>query len=78
LVHDVRELARLAGKIAPPVVIAIDELDKMEDPAKVRQLLRDIKGIFEVPQVHFLVSVSHEAARALYLGGLVPRRSPRQ
>ena len=38
-----------------------------------RALLRDIKGIFEVPNVHFLVSVSDEAARSLNLGALTGR-----
>jgi hypothetical protein len=73
LVNDFRALAQLAGEVAGRVVIAIDELDKMADPAAVRDLLRDIKGIFEVPRVHFLVSVSDEAARTLNLGALAGR-----
>jgi hypothetical protein len=70
LVNDFRALAEEAGKVAGRVVIAVDELDKMSDPTRVRALLRDIKGIFEVPRVHFLVSVSDEAARTLNLGAL--------
>lgn len=75
LVQDFRELVRLAGVATypAPVVVAIDELDKMTEHDKVRQLLRDIKGIFGVPNVYFLVSVSHEAARALNLNGLTER-----
>jgi hypothetical protein len=75
LIHDFRELTRLAGEAADPapVIIAVDELDKLTDHDKVRQLLRDIKGIFGVQNVHFLVSVSHEAARALNLNGLEER-----
>jgi KAP family P-loop domain len=73
LVNDFRALAEQAGVVAGRVVIAIDELDKMADPDRVRDLLRDIKGIFEVPQVHFLVSVSDEAARTLNLGALAGR-----
>jgi hypothetical protein len=74
LVHDFRALAELAGTTTGGrVVIAIDELDKMADPGKVRALLRDIKGIFEVPGVRFLVSVSDEAARNLSLGALTER-----
>ena len=38
-----------------------------------RQLLRDVKGIFGVENVYFLVSVSSEAARALNLNGLAER-----
>ena len=73
LVNDFRALAQEAGDVAGRVVIAIDELDKMEDGDAVRRLLRGIKGIFEVPHVHFLVSVSDEAARSLALGALEDR-----
>ena len=73
LVNDLRALAAEAGEVAGRVVIAIDELDKMSEPEKVRALLRDIKGIFEVPRVHFLVSVSDEAASSLTLGALTGR-----
>jgi hypothetical protein len=73
LVNDFRELAEECGRVTGSVVIAIDELDKMSDPDKVRDLLRDIKAIFEIPRVHFLVSVSDEAARTLSLGVLSER-----
>jgi hypothetical protein len=73
LVNDFRGLAEQAGEVTGRVVIAIDELDKMADPKGVTDLLRDIKGIFEVPRVHFLVSVSDEAARTLNLGALSGR-----
>lgn len=75
LVHDFRRLGRHTAEVVRPgrVVIAIDELDKMSDPDKVRALLRDIKGIFEIEGVQFLVSVSHEAARALRLSGNADR-----
>jgi hypothetical protein len=73
LIQDFRSLVAQAGLVTGMVVIAIDELDKISDPSRVRELLRDIKGIFEVPRVHFLVSVSHEAARALNLGAVLER-----
>jgi hypothetical protein len=73
LVNDFRALAEQAGEVAGRVVVAIDELDKMADPDRVRDLLRDIKGVFEVPRVHFLVSVSDEAARTLNLSALAGR-----
>ena len=44
-----------------PVVILIDELDKLSDLDRFRQLLRDIKSIFEIPGVTVLVSISEEA-----------------
>jgi hypothetical protein len=69
LVFDFRNLAEAIAKtVDGPVVIGIDELDKVETPEAVRSLLRDVKGIFEVTGVHFLVSVSEEAAAALHLG----------
>jgi len=51
----------------------IDELDKMIDPQRVTQLLRDIKGIFEVERAFTLVSISTEAARFLDLGAIKTR-----
>jgi hypothetical protein len=69
LVFDFRNLAEaIANTVSGPVVIGIDELDKVESPEAVRALLRDVKGIFEVAGVHFFVSVSEEAAAALHLG----------
>ena len=73
LVNEFRALAEETGRVTGGLVIAIDELDKMADPDKVRALLRDVKAIFEVPGVHFLVSVSDEAARNLSLGVLSER-----
>ena len=74
LVHDFQALATRASQLLTgPVVIAIDELDKMEDPERVRDLLRDVKGVFDVPGVHVFVSVSDEAVRELRLGAIEGR-----
>ena len=74
LVYELRALAEQAAEAADaPVVIAIDELDKIADTEAARALLRDIKGIFEIPGVHFLVSISYEAARTLELGAELGR-----
>ncbi|MCW2929791.1 MAG: hypothetical protein JWM19_753 [Actinomycetia bacterium] len=71
LVFDFRRLAELiVATTKGSLVIGIDELDKIDDPDAARKLLRDIKGIFEIPGVFFLVSVSEEAAGALQLGPL--------
>jgi hypothetical protein len=73
LVYDFRNLAGLvAATLGHPLIIGIDELDKIGDPKKTRRLLRDIKGIFELPNVFFLVSVSEEASAALRLGSQRP------
>ena len=70
LVFDFRRFAASVATVLRPLVIAIDELDKIDSPDTVRALLRDIKGIFEIPDVYFLVSVSDEAAAALHLGAM--------
>jgi KAP family P-loop domain len=73
-IHNFRSFAEaMADEVEGPVVIAIDELDKMSDPPRVAQLFRDIKGIFDIPGIYFLVSLSDEAARALDLGGVRTR-----
>lgn len=71
LIHNFRAfVCSIAEEVDGPVVIAVDELDKMADSRRVAQLLRDIKGIFDIPGVCFLVSISDEAARALDLGAV--------
>jgi hypothetical protein len=70
LVFEFRALAeRIVAVVGKPVVIGIDDLDKA-DPRQVRRLLADIRGIFEISGVHFLVAVSEEVAAALHLGPL--------
>jgi hypothetical protein len=69
LVNELRDILELAAEIFNGhVVVGIDELDKIHDPNDARRLLRDLKGIFEIEGVHFLVSVSDEARRTLELG----------
>lgn len=71
LVFDFRNLAEhIVATTGKQLVIGIDELDKIKDPDAVRNLLRDVKGVFEITNVFFLVSVSEEAAVALQLGSL--------
>ena len=74
LVHDFRRLAELLVSMTQePVVIGIDELDKIEEPEVVRNVLRDINGIFEIPGVFFLVSVSEAAAAGAQIESLLGR-----
>jgi hypothetical protein len=56
-----------------PLVLAIDELDKLESNDRAAQLLRDVKGVFDIDGVHILVSVSDEAARQFELGSVKQR-----
>ena len=65
--YMISEVVRLTRR---PVVIGIDELDKIHDPNDAKKLLRDIKGIFDIEGAHFLVSVSDEARKTLELGSL--------
>lgn len=74
LVYDFRYFLELVvNRTGRKVVIGIDELDKIHDIEQAKELLRDIKGIFDVNGVHFLVSVSDEAKKTLNLGALQER-----
>ncbi|MEV6823893.1 hypothetical protein [Amycolatopsis sp. NPDC051102] len=54
---------RHAG-IADGITVAIDELDKMLDPADVHEFVNDLKTVFTVDHTVFLVSVSEDALAA--------------
>jgi hypothetical protein len=74
LVFEFRRLAALiVTTMNRPLVIGIDELDKVGDREVVRQLLQGVGGVLEIPNVHFLVAVSEDAAAALQLGPLQVR-----
>ncbi|MDH5180375.1 MAG: hypothetical protein OEZ39_00770 [Gammaproteobacteria bacterium] len=74
LVYEFRNFIRLVSQsVSGPVVIGIDELDKLHDAETAKKLLRDIKGIFEVDGVHFFISVSDEARKTLNLGSILER-----
>jgi DNA polymerase III delta prime subunit len=55
------------------VVIAVDEVDKIADPAQAHELVNDIKGIFGIPGCLFLVSVSEDAMSAFERRGIPVR-----
>ncbi len=50
------------------IIVCIDELDKIVDPAELRNFIRRIKVIFEIPGVYYYLSLSEDALRAFYLG----------
>ena len=52
------------------VIVAIDELDKISDPADAQTFLNEIKGIFGVRWCLFLVSVSEDALTAFERRGI--------
>ncbi len=61
------------GGIIGRLVIAVDELDKIAEPAQAHELVNDIKGIFDVPNCLFLVSVSEDAMSAFERRGIPVR-----
>jgi hypothetical protein len=52
------------------VFIGIDELDKIGTPEQAERFLNEIKGIFGIPYVYFMVSVSDDALNAFERRGL--------
>ncbi|MEV3957436.1 MULTISPECIES: P-loop NTPase fold protein [Streptomyces] len=54
-------------------VIAIDELDRLGDDKQALGFLNEIKAIFGVPHVHYLISVSEDVGAAFVRRG-VPHR----
>jgi AAA ATPase-like protein len=71
LVFEFRSLAANAvSTLKKPLVICVDELDKLDDASQLKELIQDIKGIFEVTGTYFLVSISEEAASSLRAGML--------
>ncbi|MFD3678116.1 hypothetical protein [Streptomyces sp. NPDC058613] len=73
LIQNFRAFAEESATAVGRAVVCIDELDKISDASRLASLLRDIKGIFEVLGVFFLVSISDEAARTLELGSIRTR-----
>jgi hypothetical protein len=50
------------------IIVCIDELDKIVDAGELRNFIRRIKVIFEIPGVYYYLSLSEDALRAFYLG----------
>jgi hypothetical protein len=74
LVYDFRDIAALTARLlGRPVIVAVDELDKIDSLDEMRSLLRDIKGVFDIPGVSFLVSISDEALRSVHSGSFTER-----
>lgn len=68
VVHRIKH--RALGKLPSfEVIICIDELDKIIDQSELRNFIRRIKAIFEIPGVYYYASLSEDALQAFYLGG---------
>ena len=58
---------------AGPVIIGIDELDKIEGGDKAQAFLNDVKSVFGVEQCYFLISISEDALANFERRGLPVR-----
>lgn len=65
-----RDTAEYMYQHGERVFIGLDELDKIGSPEQAQRFLNEIKGIFGVPHVYFLVSVSDDALTAFERRGL--------
>jgi energy-coupling factor transporter ATP-binding protein EcfA2 len=57
----------------PAMIIAVDELDKIESADRAQQFVNEIKSIFAAPGTQFLVSVSEDALASFERRGLPVR-----
>jgi hypothetical protein len=58
---------------ALPIVIGIDELDKIADGAQAIELINSLKDLFHIRNTHFVVSVSQDALISFALRGVPVR-----
>jgi hypothetical protein len=61
IAHQFRTFVQALSDSGYRVVIAIDELDKVDDDEEVIRLLNDVKALFGIPNCYFLVAVSVSA-----------------
>lgn len=75
VVNDLKELlSAIARDSSPrPVIVAIDELDKMSSADHLVETINDLKDLFHVEGVHFVVSVSTDALSSFEQRGLPSR-----
>jgi hypothetical protein len=65
-----REVAADINRKGERVFIGVDELDKIGSAEKAERFLNEIKGIFGIPHLYFMVSVSDDALTAFERRGL--------
>ena len=69
IISDFRSLIE-SLPISKPIILAIDELDKMESPEEAESFLNDIKSIFGIRNCIYLISVSQSAMSRFERRGL--------
>ncbi|WP_144022998.1 hypothetical protein [Asanoa hainanensis] len=65
-----RDVTRIGDR---PVILGIDELDKMDKPEDVVAVVNSIKDLFHIRGVHVLVSVSTDAMHSFAARGVIVR-----
>ncbi|MEO3826296.1 P-loop NTPase fold protein [Actinomadura sp. B10D3] len=66
----IESLVALSNK---PVVICVDELDKLADPETAIDAINGIKDLFHIPRCHFVLSVSTDALHSFAARGVPVR-----
>lgn len=61
VVHEYREFLRAAARRYDQILIAIDELDKLESDDAAKKFLNSIKAVFGQEKVYYLISISENA-----------------
>lgn len=56
--------------VETPIVVGIDELDKLEADDRARSFINELKAVFSIPRCYFLVSVSEDALASFERRGL--------
>lgn len=72
VVHDLRQFIGLVAT-KQGVIVAVDELDKIEGAQEAQAFVNEIKGVFGVTGAQFLVSVSEDALASFERRGLPVR-----
>lgn len=75
LVVELRNLLRLFADTHPGnrLVVCIDELDKLDSPDHLVEIVNELKDLFHIQGVHFVVSVSTDALESFERRGLPSR-----
>lgn len=74
LTAGLRELLQTyAEEIKAPIIVAIDELDKLAKPEQLIEMVNGLKDLFHIDGVHVIVSVSTEALANFSRRGVATR-----
>ncbi|MBM0275047.1 P-loop NTPase fold protein [Micromonospora tarensis] len=68
-----RFLAQVAELTGQPVIVCVDELDKIADAQQAVDLVNALKDLFHIEGVHFIVSVSTDAMHSFAARGVPVR-----